>query len=365
MSDPRVTRAAAALTDGHPDTALSLLGTARGFDADLLRIEALQFHDPAGALPAVVRRARKRATTGDEVARLLEVRARPHGGARRESMLHEALELAEAPTLRARLMVDLGHRRLVVTDTDDAERWLRRAEAEGVGSDAVCELEHLRGVIHLHRGQQEEAIAAFSRGLTQAGDRVLATILALRARARCWASLEREADAQSDYERALALTKGRAALREERAKLLNSLADMARLAGDLDGAARRFHALLDMKLPFITPVVHLNLALVEHARGDGARARHHLDQVFVDGTHLGVGGTGDAMPPPGMPPLAPGVDIALYDWIDGGARCVDDTGTDTGSDSGTETGVAPTASVLSRYIRKPYWLNTTVSPTPA
>ena len=58
----------------------------------------------------------------------------------------------------------------------------------------------------------------------------------------------------------------------------------------------------------------------------------------VDGTHLGVGGTGDAMPPPGMPPLAPGVDIALYDWIDGGARCVDDTGTDTGSDSGTETG---------------------------
>jgi len=280
--DPRLSRAEAALRDGRPGAALSLLGTAKGLRADRVRIEALQHHDPAGALPAVRRRARRVATTGDEVARLLEVLATPQAGTRREVMLLEAVEVARSPTLRARLMVGVGRQRARVTDTDDAERWLQRAEAVGVGDDARCDLEHLRGVIHLHRGEHEQAIVAFSRGLTWADDQPLDAVVLLRARARCWAAVDREEHAVQDYERAIELTEGRLALRRERAKLLNALGDLDRLRGDLDAAAERFHALLDMHVAHVNPVVYLNLALVEHARGRSRVALEHLRQVRLD-----------------------------------------------------------------------------------
>jgi len=282
-SPDRVAEAAAALLDGHPRRALALLGDAVGRRADLVRIEALQHDDPDGELPEVQRRARRSARAPDDVARLLELMSRRYRGTRREVMLHSALEQAEDPGLRAQLMVHLGHRRLVVTDTQDAQRWLERAEAEGIPEEASSAAAHLRGVIHLHRGEHEDAIVHFSRSLTRAADAPLVATLALRARARAWASLDRLDKAQKDYQRALALTEGRPALLEERAKLINALADLARARGDLEEAARAFHALLALDIPFITPVVHLNLALVERDRGDVDAARRHLDLVALDG----------------------------------------------------------------------------------
>ncbi|MEZ4320457.1 MAG: DUF1588 domain-containing protein [Myxococcota bacterium] len=59
----------------------------------------------------------------------------------------------------------------------------------------------------------------------------------------------------------------------------------------------------------------------------------------LNGTHASVGGSGDAMPPPGSPALPVADRADLVDWIAMGASCapVADTDTDADTDSDTDT----------------------------
>jgi hypothetical protein len=103
--------------------------------------------------------------------------------------------------------------------------------------------------------------------------------------------------------------------------------------------------LSDVALTVGVPSTQSPLALVEPFAPDDSYLLRK-----IDGTHLDAGGSGEVMPPPGMPALPAGADIDVYDWIAAGAVC-DPTGTDTGQTAdtgpGTATGTADTGVPLS------------------
>jgi len=277
-----VEQAEALLRDGRAARALAAIGTEKGLRADLVRIRALRLGDPAGALPHVIARAEALARTPDDAARLLWARAdrafRPNEEDV-EAELRQAWDLATDPVLRARIAIDLGRCRTIHGDLDDAMMWLAHADEQPLEGADSGHRHHLRGIVHLHRGDSLSAVQSFTIALQQAGDDASLTAWALRGRGRAYLGIDRVEAGLADYERCAALCEGRTGLTGVRTHSLNALADIAREQGRLDDAVRLFQETLAVGASHVRNVVHLNLALLEAQRGQLPAAWAHLQRV--------------------------------------------------------------------------------------
>ena len=278
----QVEQAEAFLRDGRPAEALGALGTTKGLRADLVRIRALRLGDPAGALPHVIARAEGLARTPNDAARLLWAqsdRSYRANGEEVEGVLRQAWDHATDPRLRGRIAVDLGRCRTVHGDLEDAVLWLAHADEQPMEGADAGHRHHLRGIVHLQRGNSQGAVRSLSFALDLAGNDIVLAAWALRGRGRAYVGIDRIDASLADYERCTGLCEGRVALVGVRTHVLNALADIAREQGRLDDAARLFQETLALAGTRVRHVVHLNLALLEAQRGRLPAARGHLLRV--------------------------------------------------------------------------------------